>query len=42
MIREIVKENRTTLVMVTHDCEIATNADRVIELVVGKIKRLVR
>lgn len=34
---EMVKENGSTLIMVTHDREIALKADRVIELVDGKI-----
>ena len=37
LLKEIIKENDTNLVMVTHDRNIATTADRVIELVDGRI-----
>ena len=36
LLKEIIKENDTNLVMVTHDRNIATTADRVIELVDGR------
>lgn len=39
LLREIIKENDTNLVMVTHDRKIATTADRVIELVDGRINK---
>ncbi len=37
LLKEIVKENKTNLVMVTHDRDIASSADRVIEIVDGRI-----
>jgi lipoprotein-releasing system ATP-binding protein len=39
LLKEIIKENDTNLVMVTHDRKIATTADRVIELVDGRINK---
>jgi lipoprotein-releasing system ATP-binding protein len=39
LLKEIIKENNTNLVMVTHDRKIATTADRVIELVDGRINK---
>ncbi len=39
LMKEINAENNTTLVMVTHDRDIALKADRVVELVNGKICR---
>jgi lipoprotein-releasing system ATP-binding protein len=39
LLREINRENRTTLVMVTHDREVAIRSDRIIELVDGRICR---
>jgi lipoprotein-releasing system ATP-binding protein len=39
LLREIISENNTNLVMVTHDRKIATTADRVIELVDGRISK---
>ncbi len=39
LLKEIIKENNTNLVMVTHDRNIATTADRVIELVDGRINK---
>jgi lipoprotein-releasing system ATP-binding protein len=39
LLKEIIKENDTNLVMVTHDRNIATTADRVIELVDGRINK---
>lgn len=39
LLREIIEENQTSLVMVTHDRDIAAGADRVIELVDGRISR---
>jgi lipoprotein-releasing system ATP-binding protein len=37
LLKEIVRENKTNLVMVTHDRDIAAGADRVIEIVDGRI-----
>ncbi|HPZ43415.1 MAG TPA: ABC transporter ATP-binding protein [Bacillota bacterium] len=37
LLKEIVSENNTTLVMVTHDRDIAAGADRTIEIVDGRI-----
>ncbi|MDD4767982.1 MAG: ABC transporter ATP-binding protein [Desulfotomaculaceae bacterium] len=37
LLREIVREDKTNLVMVTHDRDIAAGADRVIEIVDGRI-----
>ncbi len=37
LLKEIVRENETNLVMVTHDRDIAVGADRVIEIVDGRI-----
>ncbi len=37
LLKEIVRENETNLVMVTHDRDIAIGADRVIEIVDGRI-----
>ncbi|NLD35779.1 MAG: ABC transporter ATP-binding protein [Desulfatiglans sp.] len=39
LLREINRENNTTLVMVTHDREVAIRSDRIIELVDGRICR---
>ncbi len=39
LLREINRENNTTLVMVTHDREVAIMSDRIIELVDGRICR---
>jgi len=39
LLKEIIKENDTNLVMVTHDRKIATTADRVVELVDGRINK---
>lgn len=39
LLREINRENNTTLVMVTHDREVALRSDRIIELVDGRICR---
>ena len=33
---EIVKQNKTTMVLVTHDEELAKRADRIVHLVAGK------
>jgi len=41
LLREINKENRTTLVMVTHDREVALRSDHIIELVDGRICRTI-
>ncbi len=41
LLREINKENNTTLVMVTHDREVALRSDRIVELVDGKICRTI-
>jgi lipoprotein-releasing system ATP-binding protein len=38
LLKEIIGENKTNLVMVTHDRDIAAGADRVIEIVDGRIK----
>ncbi len=37
LLKEIVREDKTNLVMVTHDRDIAAGADRVIEIVDGRI-----
>ncbi len=37
LLKEIVSENKTTLVMVTHDRDISAGADRMIEIVDGRI-----
>jgi ABC-type lipoprotein export system ATPase subunit len=37
LLREIIREDNTNLVMVTHDRDIAAGADRVIEIVDGRI-----
>ncbi len=42
LLREIVRENDTTLVVVTHDRGIALKADRILELVDGRICRDIR
>lgn len=39
LLKEIVREDKTNLVMVTHDRNIAAGADRVIEIVDGRINR---
>jgi lipoprotein-releasing system ATP-binding protein len=39
LMKEIVREDGTTLIMVTHDRDIALNADHIIELVDGKFCR---
>ncbi|NTV52566.1 MAG: ABC transporter ATP-binding protein [Candidatus Firestonebacteria bacterium] len=39
LFRQIMREEKTTLIMVTHDREIALTADRVLELVDGRICR---
>lgn len=39
LLKEINRENNTTLVMVTHDREVALRSDRIIELVDGSICR---
>lgn len=39
LMKEIVKEDKTTLIMVTHDRDIAMKADHIIELVDGKFCR---
>ena len=41
LLKEINRENNTTLVMVTHDREVALRSDRIIELVDGRICRTV-
>ena len=41
LLREINKENNTTLVMVTHDREVALRSDHIIELVDGRICRTI-
>ena len=37
VMKEMVREKNTTLIMVTHDREIAMKSDRVVELVDGRI-----
>jgi lipoprotein-releasing system ATP-binding protein len=39
VMKSMIKENGNTLIMVTHDRDLALNADRVLELVNGKICR---
>jgi lipoprotein-releasing system ATP-binding protein len=41
LLREINRENNTTLVMVTHDREVAIRSDRIVELVDGRICRTI-
>jgi lipoprotein-releasing system ATP-binding protein len=37
LLKEINRENNTTLLMVTHDMEVALRSDRIVELIDGKI-----
>ncbi len=42
LIRDIIKENKQTLIMVTHDEEMADYADRVLHMRDGKIERMLQ